>query len=216
MTTNSFVWPYDNKGFLVVDDILQSSEYPNLQIFGAGDVIKHQNGVAFAYNATDIESYGVKSTMPFVRNAHLAESQAELVAYNVAKILKIQNKDTILNTKLHRYPEDIFGVKLSPLLSCVSLGPHYGIVIFNNLVIGGVLLGMLGSLIKFIIERTKIAEIRNKTWGRAFWAFGHVVSNFIHFLMVLFSKKLSKKDIFGQQQQKQSMDSQQKQKTIFA
>lgn len=192
VTTNSFVWPYDNKGFLVVDDFLQSSEYPNLQIFGAGDVIKHQNGVAFAYSATDFDSYGVKSTMPFVRNAHLAESQAELVAQNVAKILKIQHGDKMLNTKLHRYPEDVFGVGLSPLLSCVSLGPRYGIVVFNNLVIGGVLLGMLGSLVKFIIERSKIAEIRNKVWGRAFWAFGHVVSNFIHCAMCFFSNKLSK------------------------
>ena len=194
LTTNSFVSPYDDKGFLIVDDFLQSSEYPNLQIFGAGDVIKHENGVAFAYDATDLDTYGVKSPMPFVRNAHLAESQAELVAQNVAKLLKIQHGDAISNTKLHRYPEDVFGVKLSPLLSCVSLGPRYGIVVFNNLVLGGVLLGILGSLVKFLIERSKIAEIRNKTWGRAFWAFGHVVSNFIHRTMCFFSKK-SKKNI---------------------
>ena len=33
---------------------------------------------------------------------------------------------------------------------------------------------------KFIIERSKVAEIRQKKWGRAFWAFGHVVVNSIH------------------------------------
>lgn len=39
---------------------------------------------------------------------------------------------------------------------------------------------MIGALVKFIIERSKVAEIRQKTWGRAFWAFGHVVVNTCH------------------------------------
>ena len=42
-----------------------------------------------------------------------------------------------------------------------------GIVIFNNLVLGGVLFGMMGGFVKYVIERSKIAEIRNKTWGRS-------------------------------------------------
>ena len=85
-----------------------------------------------------------------------------------------------------RYPQDEFyGASVAPLLACVSLGPKCGIVIFNDLVIGGMLLGILGGLVKYIIERSKIAEIRNKLWGRAFWAFGHVVVNTIHRLHVL-------------------------------
>ena len=191
MTTNSFVSPYDDRGFLVVDDYLQSSEYPHLQVFAAGDVIKHQHGVAFSYNASDFDSYGIKSNLPFVRNAHLAESQAELVAYNVMTVLKNKTVDT-MSKQLHRYPDDVFGNPLSPLLSCGSLGPRYSIVIFNDLVIGGVMLGLLGSFVKFLIERTKIAEIRNKVWGRAFWAFGHIVSNFIHGLMYHFNKLFKK------------------------
>ena len=47
-----------------------------------------------------------------------------------------------------------------------SAGPMQGIVIFNNLVLGGVLFGMIGGLVKYVVERSKIAEIRNKTWGR--------------------------------------------------
>jgi NADH dehydrogenase FAD-containing subunit len=189
ITTNSFVWPYDDKGFLLVDDYLQSSEYPHLQVFAAGDVIKHQNGVAFAYNASNFESYGIKTNLPIVRNAHLAESQAELVAHNVLEVLKNQSVDT-MSTKLHRYPDNVFGTPLNPLLSCVSLGPRYSIVVFNDLVIGGVLLGIIGSFVKFLVERSKIAEVRNKVWGRAFWAFGHIVSNFIHGVMYQFKKKL--------------------------
>lgn len=42
-----------------------------------------------------------------------------------------------------------------------------GIVVFNDLVLGGVLFGMFGGLIKHIIERSKIAEIRNRVWGRS-------------------------------------------------
>jgi hypothetical protein len=42
----------------------------------------------------------------------------------------------------------------------------HGIVVFNDLVLGGVLFGMLGGLVKHIVERSKLAEIRNKTWGR--------------------------------------------------
>lgn len=38
---------------------------------------------------------------------------------------------------------------------------------FNDLVLGGVLFGMFGGLIKHIIERSKIAEIRNRVWGRS-------------------------------------------------
>ena len=28
--------------------------------------------------------------------------------------------------------------------------------------------------------RSKVAEIRQKSWGRMFWAFGHVVVNSVH------------------------------------
>ena len=42
----------------------------------------------------------------------------------------------------------------------------HGIVVFNNLVLGGVLFSMMGGLVKWVIERSKISEIRNETWGR--------------------------------------------------
>jgi hypothetical protein len=59
-------------------------------------------------------------------------------------------------------------------------------------VLGGILFGLLGGLMKFIVERSKIAEIRNKLWGRLFWAFGHVVSNFLSKLQFLFYKMKQK------------------------
>ena len=76
------------------------------------------------------------------------------------------------------------------------------------MVLGGLIFGMMSGLIKYVVERSKVAEIRNKLWGRcvlhvecrsfrkrsdplhktfsfrAFWAFGHVVVNTMHALYV--------------------------------
>ena len=43
----------------------------------------------------------------------------------------------------------------------------HGIVVFNDLVLGGVLFSMIAGLAKYIIERSKMSEIRNETWGRS-------------------------------------------------
>ena len=80
-----------------------------------------------------------------------------------------------------KYPSDVFyGAQHAPLLACVSLGPNNGIIIFNDLVLGGFFFGVLGGFVKYVIERSKMAEIKQKKWGRAFWALGHVVVNSIH------------------------------------
>jgi len=65
------------------------------------------------------------------------------------------------------YPSNPFyGAPNVPLLACVSLGPNNGIVVFNDLVLCGMVFSMIGGLIKFIIERSKVAEIKQKLWGR--------------------------------------------------
>jgi hypothetical protein len=48
--------------------------------------VEHVPGVGFAC-ATIRSPYGFKSSFPSVRNAHLAESQAEVVAENVRRYL---------------------------------------------------------------------------------------------------------------------------------
>lgn len=78
------------------------------------------------------------------------------------------------------------------------IGPKDAVIVFNNLVVGGFLLGKLCALVKFIIERTKVAEVRQRLWGRyflpetivfhslrMFWALGHVITNILHALNVL-------------------------------
>jgi hypothetical protein len=55
-----------------------------------------------------------------VRNAHLAESQAELCAANVATYLSLSPSSA--SKGMLKYPQGIFGVPEVPLLACVSLG----------------------------------------------------------------------------------------------
>ena len=55
-----------------------------------------------------------------VRNAHLAESQAELCAANVATYLSLSPSSA--SRGMLKYPQGIFGVPEVPLLACVSLG----------------------------------------------------------------------------------------------
>ena len=68
-----------------------------------------------------------------VRNAHLAESQAELCAVNVAKYLSSSSLSSSTsfspsasssNVGMLKYPQELFGVKECPLLACVSLGKY--------------------------------------------------------------------------------------------
>ena len=60
------------------------------------------------------------SLLLVVRNAHLAESQAELCAANVARYLSLSPSFT--PPRMLQYPREAFGVSEAPLLACVSLG----------------------------------------------------------------------------------------------
>ena len=62
----------------------------------------------------------ISSLVRTVRNAHFAESQAELCAANVARYLSLSPSSA--PPKMLQYPRDAFGVSEVPLLACVSLG----------------------------------------------------------------------------------------------
>lgn len=184
-TPLSVIWPFNKDGLVLVDEHLQAVQFSEQGIFAAGDVIEHQQGVGFAMTSAKGGELGALSLRPTVRNAHLAESQAELCAANVRRFL-LQKKSVPGSTApahvhhLLQYPRDVFGAPLNPLLACVSLGPRHAILVVNGVVLGGAVLGFVAALAKFVVERSKVAEIRQQTWGRAFWAFGHVVVNAIH------------------------------------
>lgn len=174
---DSVIWPYNDAGLVEVNEHLQTLW--DDRIFAAGDVVELTFGVGSAVTTASSGPYGKKTNRPSVRNAHLAESQAELVATNIKKLVTPMNHTS--NSSLWKYPSDVFyGAQHAPLLACVSLGPNNGIIIFNDLVLGGFFFGVLGGFVKYVIERSKMAEIKQKKWGRAFWALGHVVVNSIH------------------------------------
>lgn len=184
-----FMSPFNGRGLVNVDACFRAVDHPEAStLFAVGDVVEHSTdgGMGFAAT-TSMAPFGALLERPTVRNAHLAESQAEICAHNVAAFLTArQGTNSATLPRLLRYPQDEFGTSLCPLLSCVSLGPRCGIVVFNDLVMGGLLFGMIGGLAKYLVERSKVAEIRNQLWGRAFWAFAHVVVNAIHALYVAF------------------------------
>lgn len=118
------VWPYNDKGFVEVNESLQSTWDPS--IFAAGDVIELCSGVGLAATTQASGTYGTKSRLSAVRNAHLAESQAELVAENILRLRQGQRSTSYVQLKT--YPQTPFyGSNVTPLLACVSLGPHNGI-----------------------------------------------------------------------------------------
>ena len=177
-----YIWPYEN-GCLSVNENLVSYQYPTDGVFAVGDVCRYIPGTGFLCDTVDYV-LGNERYLPLIRNAHLAESQAELCAHNVRAFLNISSQ----NNHFLRYPKDIFGTPHNPVLSCISLGPREGIIVFNNVVIGGFLLSFISGLAKLIIERSKVAEIRQQAWGRIFWSFGHVVANSLSQICFLFEK----------------------------
>lgn len=142
-------------------------------MFACGDVCEFDPPLCLASQSRALGSFGAPQSSPSLRNAHLAESQAEVVAHNVRCLMGS-------SLPLASFPRDAFQSPLCPVLACVSLGPNNAIIVFNNIVIGGLLLGRAAGLIKFIIERSKVSEIRHELWGRALWAFVHVVVNAVH------------------------------------
>jgi hypothetical protein len=70
----------------------------------------------------------------------------------------LRHRSSSTTLSYQSYPQHAFGAQLNPLLSCVSLGPRDGIVVFNNLVVGGAMFYFLGGLVKFLIERSKVGS----------------------------------------------------------
>ena len=181
--------PYNEKGYVVVDEMLRSVQFPD--VFAAGDVIQHapDHLIRLGHAAGDRWSFGDKFQLPPVRNAHLAESQAEAVAKTILALSSSASSSTQMNAHAYTpYPRSVFGSNYTPALACVSLGPNNGIVIFNDLVVGGVIFGIIGAFVKFFIERSKISEIRQERTGRLIWAMGHVISNFFHQISVFINE----------------------------
>jgi len=134
-----------DRGLIRVNEHLQVEGFPHA--FAVGD--------AMAHPAREI------------KQAYYAELNAEAAAENVLR--------SIAGKPLLKYPDDIVGASVSPLVYVVSLGRYDGSLGFNQLTING----GLAALVKFVIEWTKVKQMEGRTIGLAVWKFGDALSFFL-------------------------------------
>jgi NADH dehydrogenase FAD-containing subunit len=106
-----------------------------------------------------------------VKLAYTAELNAALVVANIRKCEK--------TTELLSYPSGVVHSHCSPNIVCVSLGKGDAVLSFNGIVVSGA----LASLMKHLIEMTKVEEMRDAAIGRWFWKFSDVMAHTVNRLM---------------------------------
>ena len=109
--------------------------------------------------------------MTTAKLAYSAELQAVVAAANVALQLRQQGgaepaTTTTMTTGLLSFPLSLSGVLPAPQLVCCSLGARDGVLVFNDLVLGG----WLAAVAKYIIERSKVGQYRGELASVALWA----------------------------------------------
>lgn len=94
--------------------------------------------------------------------ASAAELQAEAIARAVVDMQRGRRKgEGRLKGAMDAYPQSLVGVETSPLVYGISLGPHEGILVFNNIALGGNwVMRRVAALAKAFIEYTKILEVQ--------------------------------------------------------
>jgi NADH dehydrogenase FAD-containing subunit len=119
------------------------------------------------------------------KQAFQAEMQGKLAARNVIKLLESSsswspratsaniNQDNKQN--LLRYPSDIAGADRIPLVYVLSLGRYDGVLGFNDFCIPG----PLAAIVKWILEHTKVSQMRGRLFGNLIWKIGDAVTLFL-------------------------------------
>jgi len=137
----------NKRGAVEVSDTLQVVGKEN--IFAIGDVMHH-------------------TTTDEVKNAYMAEQNADLVAMNIQRMAA--------GKPLLKYPDALVGRgRTNPNIINVSLGKYDGCLVFNNLV----LTGILSAIAKWLIEFTMVRRIRNAPVGYLFWDIAEPSARFI-------------------------------------
>eukprot|EP00946_MAST-07B_sp_MAST-7B-sp1_P003654 g3654.t1 len=134
-----------DRGVIQVNEHLQVEGFP--RAFAVGDAMVHP--------AKEI------------KQAYYAELNGKAAAENILRC--------IVKKPLLKYPDDIVGAPVSPLVYVVSLGRYDGSLGFNQLTING----SLAALVKFVLEWTKVKQMEGRPIGLAVWAFGDAMSFFL-------------------------------------
>lgn len=121
------------------------------------------------------------------KQAFQAEMQGKLAARNVIKLLESSSSSSLFrattttNTSqdkkpnLLRYPSDIAGADRIPLVYVLSLGRYDGVLGFNDFCIPG----PLAAIVKWILEHTKVSQMRGRLFGHLIWKIGDAVTLFL-------------------------------------
>ena len=112
--------------------------------------------------------------VPSAKLAYSAELQAVVAANNVAR----QMHSGAESQSLLAYPLSLSGVLPAPILVCCSLGAWDGVLVFNDLVVGG----WLAALAKHVIERSKVGQYRGDLASVALWTVGEPMTFAINHL----------------------------------
>lgn len=109
---------------LTVDEFFSSAQLPReAGVFAIGDGISRIRPLTMASsNTRDLGAYGIPHQPPTIRNAHLAEHEAETCAHNVMQFLRARSIGQA--PLLKRYPESVFHSDVAPVNVCVSLGMY--------------------------------------------------------------------------------------------
>eukprot|EP00009_Paramoeba_aestuarina_P002170 CAMPEP_0201515152 /NCGR_PEP_ID=MMETSP0161_2-20130828/6800_1 /ASSEMBLY_ACC=CAM_ASM_000251 /TAXON_ID=180227 /ORGANISM="Neoparamoeba aestuarina, Strain SoJaBio B1-5/56/2" /LENGTH=546 /DNA_ID=CAMNT_0047911901 /DNA_START=104 /DNA_END=1741 /DNA_ORIENTATION=+ len=162
----------NSRGFIDTNNFLQVPGAPH--IFAVGDVLAPRNPPCspspFPSPSPSLSSSpsNPSSISNEMKQALYAEMSGKIAAKNIKTL-------SASSSSLLRYPEDLSGSSLLPLVYVISLGSDDGSLGFNTLVMNG----FLAAVMKFIIEDTKVREMRGRPLGEWVWWIGDHVSFFI-------------------------------------
>jgi NADH dehydrogenase FAD-containing subunit len=150
-----------------------------LQVILERNSVSSASSVVRPFQDGCIFACGDLATPPFgdEKQALQAETQGKIAAENVIKLLSNDQTTSAANdaTKLHRYPQDIAGYGVMPLVFVLSLGKYDGVLGFNALCIPG----PIAAIVKWVLEYTKVLEMRGKVLGRIIWIIAENVVFFV-------------------------------------
>lgn len=120
------------------------------------------------------------------KQAFQSEMQGKIAAKNVIKLLEsaaatatsaIKNPKTFHHPQpsLLKYPKDIAGCDRIPLVFVLSLGKYDGVLGLNNTTISG----PFAAVVKYILEDTKVSQMRGHLLGKCIWMIGDAVTLFL-------------------------------------
>jgi NADH dehydrogenase FAD-containing subunit len=120
------------------------------------------------------------------KQAFQAEMQGKVAARNVLRLATTTSSSLSSSTSdatppLYRYPNDVAGSSQMPLIFVLSLGKYDGVLGFNGLIVPG----PMAAIVKWILEYTKVLQMRGDLLGKLIWKLGDAVVLFLSRTLIL-------------------------------